>query len=142
MVALSKVSSTFQVTLPSSSISKTSSKSATNNLFLLMRSILKGPFIPRHRVSIFYMARAIVGRVPHHGYHGGAETGMTMGSVGVTYVVVAVGAKKGRGRKYYEEEYEDEEDVGSGGKKVKREYWYSGAEAGSERNAGLAGGLG
>ncbi|EOX93862.1 hypothetical protein QUC31_004324 [Theobroma cacao] len=115
--------------------------------FLLpVRSILGGPLAPRHYVSIYQTAgagagaAAAAGGVPHHGFHGGAETGRTVGSVAGS-AVVAVGVKKGRGREYYEDEYGEEEDVGSGGKKVRREDWYSGAEAGSGGKAGLAGGL-
>ncbi|WRX08708.1 Forkhead-associated (FHA) domain - like 1 [Theobroma cacao] len=117
--------------------------------FLLpVRSILGGPLAPRHYVSIYQTAgagagagaAAAAGGVPHHGFHGGAETGRTVGSVAVS-AVVAVGVKKGRGREYYEDEYGEEEDVGSGGKKVRREDWYSGAETGSGGKAGLAGGL-
>ncbi|XWS31250.1 hypothetical protein CRYUN_Cryun23aG0061400 [Craigia yunnanensis] len=83
--------------------------------FLLpVRSILGG-LAPRHHVSIYQTAGAgaATGGVPHHGYHGGTETGRTEG-------------------------YGEDEDVGSGGKKVRREEWYSGVEAGS---GGKAGGL-
>ncbi|MBA0640580.1 hypothetical protein Goklo_023503 [Gossypium klotzschianum] len=59
----------------------------------------------------------------------------------VSIYQTAAGAKKGRGREYYEEEYGEEEDVGSGGKKVRREDWYSGTEAGSGGKVGLAGAL-
>ncbi|XWS76065.1 hypothetical protein CRYUN_Cryun01aG0145500 [Craigia yunnanensis] len=92
--------------------------------FLLpVRSILGGALAPRHHVSVYQTAGAAAGGVPHHGYHGGTETGRTVGSVAGSAVVVA-GANKGRAREYYEEEYGEEEDVGSGGKKVRREEWY------------------
>nr|KJB26130.1 hypothetical protein B456_004G226900 [Gossypium raimondii] len=73
-------------------------------------------------------------RPPHHGYHGGTRTGRSVGSVASS----AVAAKKGRGREYYED-YGKEEDVGSGGKKVRREEWYSSVEAGAGGKAALAG---
>ncbi|MBA0822307.1 hypothetical protein Goarm_019115, partial [Gossypium armourianum] len=109
--------------------------------FLLpVRSILGGALAPRHHVSIYQTAGAgsAAGGVPHYGHHGGAEMGRTVGSVAGS-AVVAAGAKKGRGREYYEDEYGEEEDVGSGGKKVRREDWYSGTEAGSGGKVGLAG---
>ncbi|XP_039027448.1 FHA domain-containing protein FHA2-like isoform X2 [Hibiscus syriacus] len=100
--------------------------------FLLpVRSILGGVLAPRHHVSIYQAAAATAGGMQHHGYHGGTETGRSVGSEGV---------KKARGREYYED-YGEEEDVGSGGKKVRREEWYSGVEAGSVGKAGLAGAL-
>ncbi|MBA0848103.1 hypothetical protein Goshw_028370 [Gossypium schwendimanii] len=111
--------------------------------FLLpVRSILGGALAPRHHVSIYQSggAGSAAGGVPHYGHHGGAEMGRTVGSVAGS-AVVAAGAKKGRGREYYEDEYGEEEDVGSGGKKVRREDWYSGTEAGSGGKVGLAGAL-
>ncbi|XP_022759803.1 FHA domain-containing protein FHA2-like [Durio zibethinus] len=110
--------------------------------FLLpVRSILGGPLAPRHHVSIYRTAgaEAAAGGVPHYSYHGGSETGRTVGSV-TGSAVVAAGSKKGRGRDYHEE-YGEEDDVGSGGKKVRKEDWYIGAEARSGGKACLAGGL-
>ncbi|XVE72724.1 hypothetical protein DITRI_Ditri11bG0061900 [Diplodiscus trichospermus] len=110
--------------------------------FLLpVRSILGGTLAPRRHVSVYQtLGAGAAAGVLHHGYHGGTETGRTVGSVAGSSVVAA-GAKKGRGREYYEEEYGEEEDVGSNGKKVRREEWYSGVEAGSGGKAALAGAL-
>ncbi|XP_022728220.1 transcriptional activator FHA1-like isoform X2 [Durio zibethinus] len=110
--------------------------------FLLpKRSILGGRPGPRHHVSTYKTmgTGAASGSVSHHDYHGGGETGRTVGSVAGS-AVVAAGAKKGKGREYYEEEYAEQEDVGSAGKMARREDWYGGAEAGSGGRAGLAGG--
>ncbi|KAJ0113128.1 hypothetical protein Patl1_01560 [Pistacia atlantica] len=93
--------------------------------FLLpVRSILGGPVGPRHYVGSV---------VPHYGY-GGTEAGRMVGSVGVT------SAKKGRGREYYEEDYEDDEE-GSSGKKVRREGGFEGYGAVSGGKLILAGAL-
>ncbi|KAF5726577.1 forkhead-associated domain-containing family protein [Tripterygium wilfordii] len=89
--------------------------------FLLpVRSILGGHVGPRH-----YVAGTKAGPVvPHYNYHSGAETGRIMGAV--------AGVKKGSGRELYDE-YEDEEDVGSSSKKLRREGYegYSYGTAGS-----------
>ncbi|KAE8673092.1 FHA domain-containing protein FHA2 [Hibiscus syriacus] len=115
-----------------------------------LASLGGGMNISRHHARIFYdftrrrfalevlgkngclvegTAAATAGGMQHHGYHGGTETGRSVGSVGV---------KKGRGREYYED-YGEEEDVGSGRKKVRREAWYGGVEAVSGGKTGLAG---
>ncbi|KAB2018501.1 hypothetical protein ES319_D08G233600v1 [Gossypium barbadense] len=104
--------------------------------FLLpVRSILGGALATRHHASIYQTPTATAGAVPpHHGYHGGTKTGRSVGSVASS----AVAAKKVRGREYYED-YGKGEDVGSGGKKVRREEWYSSVEAGAGGKAALAG---
>ncbi|KHG23916.1 Spermine synthase -like protein [Gossypium arboreum] len=103
--------------------------------FLLpVRSILRGALAPRHHASIYQTPTATAGVVPpHHGYHGGTKTGRSVGSMASS----AVAAKKGREREYYED-YGEGEDVGSGGKKVRREEWYSSVEAGAGGKATLA----
>ncbi|KAG4188939.1 hypothetical protein ERO13_A08G195500v2, partial [Gossypium hirsutum] len=97
-------------------------------------SILRGALAPRHHASIYQTPTATAGVVPpHHGYHGGTKTGRSVGSMASS----AVAAKKGRGREYYED-YSEGEDVGSGGKKVRREEWYSSVEASAGGKAALA----
>ncbi|KDP26356.1 hypothetical protein JCGZ_17514 [Jatropha curcas] len=97
--------------------------------FLLpVRSILGGHLGPRHHVAV----------VPQYGYHSAGAERM-VGPVGVAAV------KKGRGREFYEDEYDDEEEIGgSSGKKFRREgldgYGY-GSGSGSGGKAGLSGAL-
>ncbi|XP_065875564.1 FHA domain-containing protein FHA2 [Euphorbia lathyris] len=94
--------------------------------FLLpVRSILGGHLAPRHHVAV----------VPQYGYHSsGAER--ILGPL-------AVAGKKGRGREFYEDEYDDDEEVGVG-KKMRREalegYGYA-SGGGSVGKAGLAGAI-
>ncbi|XP_038704104.1 FHA domain-containing protein FHA2-like isoform X2 [Tripterygium wilfordii] len=99
--------------------------------FLLpVRSILGGHVGPRH-----YVAGTKAGPVvPHYNYHSGTETGRMMGAV--------AGVKKGSGRELYDE-YEDEEDVGSSSKKLRREgyegYGYGTAASGGSGEKKLEG---
>ncbi|CAK7349388.1 unnamed protein product [Dovyalis caffra] len=98
--------------------------------FLLpVRSILGGALGPRHHVAV----------VPQYGYHSGGAERM-VGPVAVAAV------KKGRAREFYEEEFDDEEDVGGsgsgGGKKMRREgYEGYGYGSGSGGKAGMVGTL-
>ncbi|EXB99105.1 Fork head transcription factor 1 [Morus notabilis] len=106
--------------------------------FLLpVRSILGGPIGPRHYVGHASSAAATGAVVPaHYGYH----------MVGPGAAGPGAMVKKGRGREYYEEEYDDEdENVGGGssGKKMRRDgydgYGYGGGGAGG--SGGKAGAL-
>ncbi|TYH07390.1 hypothetical protein ES288_A08G229900v1 [Gossypium darwinii] len=109
-------------------------RNVTFYFILPVRSILRGALAPRHHASIYQTPTATAGVVPpHHGYHGGTKTGRSVGSMASS----AVAAKKGRGREYYED-YSEGEDVGSGGKKVRREEWYSSVEASAGGKAALA----
>ncbi|KAF9688414.1 hypothetical protein SADUNF_Sadunf02G0194800 [Salix dunnii] len=94
--------------------------------FLLpVRSILGGALAPRHHVAV----------VPQYGYHSGAADRM-VGPVSVAAV------KKGRAREFYEEEFDDDEDVGGSGKKMRREgYEGYGYGSGSGGKAGMAGAI-
>ncbi|KAF3438651.1 hypothetical protein FNV43_RR21415 [Rhamnella rubrinervis] len=109
--------------------------------FLLpVRSILGGPIGPRHYVGQASSVVAAGSTVPtHYNYHM-----VGPGAAGAGALV-----KKGRGREYYEEEYEDEGDIGSGGggssgKKSRREgyegFGYGGV-SGSGGKGGLSGSL-
>ncbi|KAG8486915.1 hypothetical protein CXB51_020487 [Gossypium anomalum] len=100
-----------------------------------LASLGGGMNISRHHARIFYdfarhrFALEVLGKT-----HGGTKTGRSVGSVGSS----AAAAKKGRGREYCED-YGEGEDVGSGGKKVRREEWNSSVEAGVGGKAALAG---
>lgn len=105
--------------------------------FLLpVRSILGGMVGPRHYANHSSMTAG--GAVPsHYNYHMGNTASGTGALV-----------KKGR-RDYYDDDYEDEDDIGGGagssGKKVRRDgydgYGYSGG-VGSGGKSSLSGGLG
>ncbi|XP_021901063.1 transcriptional activator FHA1-like isoform X2 [Carica papaya] len=102
--------------------------------FLLpVRSILGGPVGPRHYVSGHSVPSALV---PHYNYDVGRMVGPASVGPGTGSV-----KKVGRGREYYEEEYDDEYDVGSSGKKLRREGYdgypgYGGSGGGSSAAAG------
>ncbi|KAL1300997.1 hypothetical protein HN51_045615 [Arachis hypogaea] len=104
--------------------------------FLLpVRSILGGPIGPRHYPNHPASIAGVPGGpvVPHYNYH------MASAAAAGPGVIV----KKGR-RDYYEDEYDDEDDVGAGasagggssGKKARRDgyesYGYAGVGAGSK----------
>uniref|UniRef100_A0A2P2IM26 FHA domain-containing protein n=1 Tax=Rhizophora mucronata TaxID=61149 RepID=A0A2P2IM26_RHIMU len=104
--------------------------------FLLpVRSILGGHLGPRHHVPA---------APPQYAYRS-AEADRLVGPV------AGAAVKKGRGREYFEEEYDDdEEDIGGGrgsGKKLRSEglegygYGAGGGSGGSSGKAGLAGAL-
>ncbi|KAL2488260.1 FHA domain-containing protein FHA2 [Forsythia ovata] len=115
--------------------------------FLLpVRSILGGPIGPRHHVNNYQMGSGLQyhGQNQHH-----SRLPPPPGSGGVEY------GKKGRGREYYEEEYNEEgvgaeEDGFAGAKRVRRVdgvdasaggYGYGLGGSGSGGKAGLSGQL-
>lgn len=107
--------------------------------FLLpVRSILGGTLAPRHYVGQASSVAAAGSAVPgHYNYHMVGQ-----GAPGAGALV-----KKGRGREYYEEEYDDEDDIGgsgggSSGKKLRREGYEGFGYAGSGGKGGLSGALG
>ncbi|XP_022874702.1 transcriptional activator FHA1-like isoform X2 [Olea europaea var. sylvestris] len=114
--------------------------------FLLpVRSILGGPIGPRHHVNNYQMGSGL----QYHGQNQHHSRPQPPGSGGVEY------GKKGRGREYYQEEYNEEgnggeEDGFTGGKRMRRVdgvdgstvgYGYGLGGSGSGGKAGLSGQL-